>query len=193
MLPRRLRFPLLHRFFSTPRGVYPAIAAELDSLTAIRRDIHKHPELGYEETRTAALIVENLRSFGVDEVHEGLAVTGVVGTIRGRDGAAAAASPGTSSTSTSIRTLGLRADMDALPLQEVISGCESAGAGGAAVACSCSQECEPSIDANATPRGVRTTHDLHDKHTHDFHHRTTPLRTGAPWTARCTRAGTTGT
>ena len=118
--------PILRRFFSTPRGVYPAIAAELDTLTAIRRDIHKHPELGYEETRTAALIVEKLRSFGVDEVHEGLAVTGVVGTIHGREGAAAAASSGTSSTSTSIRTLGLRADMDALPLQEVSKGCESA-------------------------------------------------------------------
>ena len=118
--------PILRRFFSTPRGVYPAIAAELDTLTAIRRDIHKHPELGYEETRTAALIVEKLRSFGVDEVHEGLAVTGVVGTIHGREGAASAASSGTSSTSTSIRTLGLRADMDALPLQEVSKGCESA-------------------------------------------------------------------
>ena len=73
-------------------------------MTAWRRDLHAHPELGYEETRTAATVAEKLRAFGCDEVVTGIAATGVVGVIRGRmagDGA-----------------IGLRADMDALPIQE---------------------------------------------------------------------------
>ena len=72
-------------------------------LTAIRRDLHAHPELAYQETRTADKVAELLSSWGL-AVHRGLGVTGVVGTLRGqRDNG---------------RAVGLRADMDALPLQE---------------------------------------------------------------------------
>ncbi|RQR68760.1 MULTISPECIES: amidohydrolase [unclassified Burkholderia] len=81
-----------------------AIARQsIDEIIAIRHDIHAHPELGFEETRTAALIAGKLRKWGV-EVTEGIAGTGVVGTIRGRRA-------GT-------RSIGLRADMDALAVCE---------------------------------------------------------------------------
>jgi amidohydrolase len=70
----------------------------------IRRDIHRHPELSFQEFRTSELVAQCLRQWGI-EVHQGLAGTGVVGTIQGRLGA-------------STRAIGLRADMDALPLQE---------------------------------------------------------------------------
>ncbi|HKK37536.1 MAG TPA: amidohydrolase, partial [Paracoccaceae bacterium] len=70
---------------------------------AWRHDLHRHPEIGFEERRTAAFVAERLRAFGVDEVIEGIARTGVVGLIRGR-----AEGP----------AIGLRADMDALPMQE---------------------------------------------------------------------------
>ncbi len=80
-----------------------AIAPSLPELTAIRRDIHAHPEMGLEETRTAALVAARLREWGV-EVTEGVGRTGVVGTIRGR-------LPGQ-------RAIGLRADMDALAITE---------------------------------------------------------------------------
>jgi hippurate hydrolase len=76
-----------------------------EALTAIRRDLHAHPELGLEEHRTAALVAERLRAWGVDEVHTGIGRTGVVGVIRGRR-----ASSG--------RSIGLRADMDALSICE---------------------------------------------------------------------------
>jgi hippurate hydrolase len=79
------------------------IAAYKDELVAIRRDIHKHPELAYEETRTADIVAEKLSSWGI-EIHRGLATTGVVGTIRAGTGN---------------RAIGLRADMDALPLEEL--------------------------------------------------------------------------
>ncbi len=72
-------------------------------LTAIRRDIHAHPEMGLEEVRTAALVAAKLREWGV-EVTEGVGGTGVVGTIRGK-------LPGQ-------RAIGLRADMDALAIHE---------------------------------------------------------------------------
>ena len=58
------------------------ITQDLAELTAIRRDIHAHPELGLEEVRTAALVAAKLREWGV-EVTEGVGVTGVVGVIRG--------------------------------------------------------------------------------------------------------------
>ena len=74
-----------------------------DELTAIRRDIHAHPEMGLEEVRTAALVAGKLREWGV-EVAEGVGGTGVVGTIRGK-------LPGQ-------RAIGLRADMDALAIHE---------------------------------------------------------------------------
>lgn len=70
-----------------------------------RRDIHAHPELAFNEHRTAALIAEKLRSFGLDAVREGYAETGVIGTLQGRRGEGAA--------------IALRADMDALPIHEL--------------------------------------------------------------------------
>jgi hippurate hydrolase len=72
---------------------------------AWRRDFHQHPELMYDVHRTAAAVAEKLRSFGVDEVVTGIGRTGVVGVIRGR-------------ASASGKVIGLRADMDALPLRE---------------------------------------------------------------------------
>lgn len=78
------------------------ITAMADEMRALRRDIHRHPELGYREERTAALIAGQLRSWGI-EAHERIGRTGVVGVLQG----------GSSS-----RSIGLRADMDALPLQE---------------------------------------------------------------------------
>ena len=74
----------------------------LAELTTLRRDLHAHPELAYQETRTADIVARELAAYGI-EVHRGLARTGVVGVLR----------KGTSS-----RAIGLRADMDALPLQE---------------------------------------------------------------------------
>jgi amidohydrolase len=74
-------------------------------MTGWRRDLHAHPELGFEETRTSDLVAAKLASFGC-EVHRGLGKTGVVGTLRAGTGK---------------RTLGLRADMDALPLEEANS------------------------------------------------------------------------
>jgi amidohydrolase len=73
-------------------------------LIAIRQDIHRHPEVGFEETRTAALVAERLRAWGLD-VTEGIAKTGVVATLKGH-------LPGQ-------RAIGLRADLDALHIQEV--------------------------------------------------------------------------
>lgn len=73
-------------------------------LLQVRRDLHAHPELGYEETRTAGIVAGMLTSWGI-EVHRGLARTGVVGVVRGRR-------------TTSGRAVGLRADMDCLPMHE---------------------------------------------------------------------------
>ena len=77
----------------------------LPEITEWRRDLHRHPELGYEVHRTAGFVADKLRSFGVDEVVEGVGRTGVVGVIRGR-------------ASNSGKVIGLRADMDALPIVE---------------------------------------------------------------------------
>src|SRR5579872_1835720 len=71
----------------------------------VRRDLHRHPELAYGESRTASVVAKLLREWGI-EVHEGIGKTGVVGVIVGDDGA------GTG------KAIGLRADMDALPIQE---------------------------------------------------------------------------
>jgi len=75
--------------------------------TAFRRDIHAHPELKFQEERTSARVAEALREMGVDEVITGLGGTGLVGLVRGRQEAAGP-----------IRCVGLRADMDALPMTE---------------------------------------------------------------------------
>lgn len=74
-------------------------------LTALRRELHAHPELGFEEHYTARRVVESLRLCGVDEIHTGIGRTGVVAVIRGRQ-------------IDSGRMIGLRADMDALPMTE---------------------------------------------------------------------------
>jgi hippurate hydrolase len=73
-------------------------------MTAWRRDFHQHPEIGFEEVRTSAIVADRLREFGCDEVVTGIATTGVVGVIHGR-------------TRTG-RAIGFRADMDALPILE---------------------------------------------------------------------------
>jgi len=75
----------------------------LDKARRTREDLHRHPELGYREVRTCALVAERLRKLGLDEVRTGLAETGVVGLLRG-------GRPG--------GTVALRADMDALPIRE---------------------------------------------------------------------------
>src|SRR6266404_2144731 len=77
-------------------------------IQAWRRDIHQHPELLYDVHRTAAFVAERLREFGCDEVATGLGRTGVVGVIKGRKPAGSA----------DIKVIGLRADMDALPIEE---------------------------------------------------------------------------
>ena len=82
-----------------------AIAMQAPAIAALRRDIHAHPELCFEEVRTAELVAQQLAGWGI-AVHRGLGKTGVVGTVHGRDGGACG------------RAIGLRADMDALPMQE---------------------------------------------------------------------------
>ncbi|MFN3734308.1 M20 aminoacylase family protein [Comamonas testosteroni] len=77
--------------------------SDFSEFVSLRRDLHAHPELGFEEVRTAALVAETLQSWGID-VHTGIAGTGVVGVIEGKLSGA--------------KTIGLRADMDALPLEE---------------------------------------------------------------------------
>src|SRR4051812_39541982 len=81
------------------------IAALSDEMAAWRHDFHENPELLYEVHRTAGIVAERLREFGCDEVVTGIGRTGVVGVIRGRKSASG-------------KTIGLRADMDALPLEE---------------------------------------------------------------------------
>lgn len=82
--------------------VIDRIAGFADELTAIRRDFHEHPELGMQEVRTSGIVAKLLQEWGI-ETHTGIGKTGVVGVLRGKsDG----------------RTIGLRADMDALPIEE---------------------------------------------------------------------------
>jgi hippurate hydrolase len=74
-----------------------------DQLTAIRRDLHAHPEIGFEEHRTSGIVADYLQKWGI-EVHRGIGGTGVIGVLKGKgDGG---------------RRIGLRADMDALPMEE---------------------------------------------------------------------------
>ena len=79
------------------------IQAYSDELTALRRDLHAHPEIGFEEVRTSGIVANLLEQFGC-EVHRGIGGTGVVGLLKGR--------------SDNGRRIGLRADMDALPIEE---------------------------------------------------------------------------
>ena len=83
-------------------NLIPEIVTQSAELTDWRRHIHAHPELAFEETQTAAFVAEKLRSFGIDVV-EGIAGTGVVGTLQRGGGN---------------RSIGLRADLDALPIVE---------------------------------------------------------------------------
>lgn len=86
--------------------IIPEIAARRDALVAIRHDIHAHPELGFEETRTAGLVAAELQRLGI-ETHQEIGRTGVVGVLRRGNSA---------------RCIGLRADMDALPIAEANDG-----------------------------------------------------------------------
>ena len=81
-------------------------AADID-LRAWRRDFHRHPELGFQEHRTSKIVAEKLREFGLDEVHEGIGQTGLVGVLHGLSGPGAEES-----------AIMIRADMDALPITE---------------------------------------------------------------------------
>ena len=82
--------------------VIPHIDAFAADLTALRRDFHAHPEIGFQETRTSGIVADLLTQWGI-EVHRGIGGTGVVGVLHGT-------TPG--------RRIGLRADMDALPMEE---------------------------------------------------------------------------
>lgn len=94
---------------SVPQAVRQRVAAQAATLAPrlveTRRDLHRHPELGFRETRTAKLIADRLRALGFDEVREQIGVTGVVGVLKG-------GRPG--------KVVAVRADMDALPIPELI-------------------------------------------------------------------------
>ena len=82
-----------------------SIASRLAEFSVLRRDLHAHPELCFEERRTADVVAHKLTEWGIP-IHRGMGTTGVVGVVHGRDGGASG------------RAVGLRADMDALPMQE---------------------------------------------------------------------------
>ena len=84
-------------------NVLDRIASYAAELTELRQDFHAHPEIGFEETRTSGIVAEKLKGWGI-EVHRGIGGTGVVGVLQGRSGEG--------------RRIGLRADMDALPMEE---------------------------------------------------------------------------
>ena len=83
-------------------NILDSVVAQVATITAIRRDIHANPELCFEEKRTADVIAAKLTEWGIP-IHRGLGTTGVVGIVKN---------------GTSDRAIGLRADMDALPMQE---------------------------------------------------------------------------
>jgi amidohydrolase len=101
--------------------ILPGIAAIAPELSVIFRDLHAHPEIGFTEHRTAATVAGMLRRWGADEVHEGIGGTGVIGLIHGRQ-------PGN-------RRVGLRADMDALPITEETGLAYASGKAGVMHAC----------------------------------------------------------
>jgi hippurate hydrolase len=92
------------RRLSTSHNLVPEIVASHAEFTELRRDLHAHPELGFEEERTAGKVAALLRAWGVDEVEEAVGIRGVVGTIVGREYDEC--------------VVGFRADMDALPIVE---------------------------------------------------------------------------
>src|SRR2546423_1615912 len=94
---------------TTHMPIVNRVAAMLEEITAWRRDLHAHPELGFDVHRTAGIVVDKLKAFGCDNIVSGVGTTGVVGVIKGRKTASG-------------KAVGLRADMDALPIQEMIAG-----------------------------------------------------------------------
>jgi hippurate hydrolase len=86
-------------------AIIEAIAAQAGEIARLRREIHSHPELGFEEHSTSDLVAAKLTEWGIP-IHRGMATTAVIGIVAGRDGGASG------------RAIGLRADMDALPIQE---------------------------------------------------------------------------
>src|ERR1700730_3326556 len=104
-------------------GIVERIAEFHDDLTNWRRDIHAHPELGFEEQRTSDLVAQKISEFGY-EVHRGVGRTGVVGRLRA---------------GTSPRSIGLRADLDELPTAAARrwsrTGCSSAFRATRSLAC----------------------------------------------------------
>ncbi|MCA1775945.1 MAG: M20 family metallopeptidase [Loktanella sp.] len=97
--------------------------AELhDDLTAIRRDLHENPEILFDTHRTSQLVADKLNAYGVDEIVTGIGRTGVVGVIHGK-------------TNKSGKTIGLRADMDALPIHEATGLAYASKTDGAMHAC----------------------------------------------------------
>jgi amidohydrolase len=94
----------------------------LPEITAWRRDLHENPEILFETHRTAAIVADKLRAFGCDEVVTGIGRTGVVGVIKGRNGGAG-------------KVIGLRADMDALPIHEEAGVAHASKTPGAMHAC----------------------------------------------------------
>ena len=100
--------------------VINSIAAMQPEMTEWRRWLHRHPELQFDLPRTAAFVAEKLRAFGVDEVHEGIATSGIVAIVEGRGEGP---------------TIGLRADMDALPIHETTGAAHASEADGRMHAC----------------------------------------------------------
>ena len=86
-------------------NIMPIIKAAEAELKTIYEDLHIHPEIGFEETRTSTIVAEKLKDYGVDEVHTGIGKTGVVGLIHGK--------------LRGNRRVAVRADMDALPIDEI--------------------------------------------------------------------------
>lgn len=85
--------------------IIPFIEEKTGEMRAIFEDLHRHPELGFEEDRTSAIVAGLLQEWGFDEVHTDIAKTGIVGILKGRNAGN--------------RRVGLRADMDALPIDEI--------------------------------------------------------------------------
>ena len=96
------------------------IAGFADEMQGWRRHLHQHPELGFDCHKTAAFVAERLREFGVDEIHEGIARTGLVALIHGRGKGG---------------VIGLRADMDALPIEEATGADHASTVAGKMHAC----------------------------------------------------------
>ena len=84
--------------------ILPEIEKISEDLTSIYKDLHQHPELGFEEVRTSKIVKQKLSEFGVDELHSEIGKTGVVAIINGKNNDG--------------KSIGVRADMDALPIEE---------------------------------------------------------------------------